>query len=100
MRQRSFSVHDSKAKAYLPPFFCPEVGQASRLFCDLVNQEGHQFNAHPEDYCLFEIGLFDDNTALLEPFGPEIVITGMQAAASGTAVKSDPSRPFLVEESQ
>ncbi len=79
MRHRVFSVLDTKAKAFLPPFTCPEVGIATRLFGDMVNEPKHQFARHPEDYSLFEIGLFDDSSALVEPFGPEMVITGLQA---------------------
>ena len=44
----------------------------------MVNEPGHQFAKHPEDYSLYEIGLFDNSTALLEPFGPEMVITATQ----------------------
>jgi len=78
MRVRSFAVYDTKAKAYLPPFFFSEVGQAHRLFSDAVNDPKHVFGTHPEDYSLFEIGLYDDVTAKLEPFGPELIVTGLQ----------------------
>lgn len=63
MKYHMFSVYDEKAKAYLPPFILPEVGMATRTFGDCVNNEEHQFGMHPEDYTLFEIAIFDDESA-------------------------------------
>jgi len=65
MNLRIFVVFDSKARAYLPPFFMPEAGQAVRVFADCCNDDGHQFGKHPEDYTLFEIGTFDDHEGKL-----------------------------------
>jgi len=62
-----FSVYDSKAEAYLPPFFMQSEGQARRIFGDCCNDEGHQFGKHPEDYTLFEIAEFDDGSAVVTP---------------------------------
>ena len=58
-----YTVYDLKAEAYLPPFFMQNNGTAIRSFADAVNKEGHEFNAHPEDYVLFEIGEYDDKKA-------------------------------------
>jgi len=58
-----FTVYDAKAEAYLPPFILPKISMAKRTFSDCVNSNDHQFGAHPEDYTLFTIGTFDDETA-------------------------------------
>lgn len=55
-----FSIYDSKAEAYLPPFILPKQAQAKRAFADCVNSESHQFGANPADYTLFELGTFND----------------------------------------
>ncbi len=65
MNFRIFCVFDSKARAYLPPFFLPEAGQAVRSFKDACNDKAHAFGQHPEDYTLFEIGTFDDREGKL-----------------------------------
>ena len=65
MNHRIFVVFDSKAVAFLPPFFMPEAGQAVRVFSDMVNDDSHAFGKHPEDYTLFEIGTFDDREGKL-----------------------------------
>lgn len=62
-----FSVYDQKAEAFLPPFMMPKAQQAQRIFSDCVNSSDHQFAAHPEDYTLFHIGNFDDESGVLHP---------------------------------
>ena len=61
MKHKIFSIYDTKAEAYLPPFFVHQEALALRAFSDAVNTEGHQFNMHPGDYTLFNIGAWDDN---------------------------------------
>ncbi len=68
MIQHIMTVYDNKAKAYLPPFFLPAVGMASRTFADCVNSDDHQFGRHPQDYTLFELGTFEDNKATFDIF--------------------------------
>lgn len=58
-----FSVYDAKAQAYLPPFFLPNRPMAIRNFGDCLKNKKHAFGVHPEDYTMFEIGEFNDNTA-------------------------------------
>lgn len=88
MTQQVFTVYDSKAEQYLAPFVTNTVGVAERMFSELVNQDGHQFNRHPEDYTLYRIGTFDSHDAVLAP-------SPMTAIA--TAISLLRSRPQLVE---
>lgn len=62
-----FAVHDTKAKAFLQPFYSPSAGSALRAFGDAVNEKQCPFNKHPSDYMLYEIGSYDDSTASLDP---------------------------------
>ena len=62
MQHSMFSIYDTKAQAYLPPFILPNVQMAQRVFGDCVNSEDHQFSKHPEDYTLMQLGHWDDNT--------------------------------------
>lgn len=55
-----FSVYDSKANAYMQPFFSPTAGTALRAFETIANEEGHEFCKHAADYTLFEIGEWDE----------------------------------------
>jgi hypothetical protein len=65
MNLKMFTVRDSKAEAYLTPFFLPNRGMAARVFGDCVGDRNHQFARHPEDHSLFELGDFDDVTGAI-----------------------------------
>lgn len=62
MKTRMFAIYDVKAQMYNAPFFMPSVGMAIRAFSDLVNDAQSMVAKHPEDYQLFEVGGFDDNS--------------------------------------
>lgn len=63
MIQHVFTVFDSKAAAYLLPFYAQTKGVAIRNFTEAVNNPEHQFAKHGEDYTLFELGFYDDINA-------------------------------------
>lgn len=56
-----FSVYDSKAEAYMQPFFFNSRGQAVRAFSDTANDPKSQLNRHAGDFTLFEVGEYDDS---------------------------------------
>lgn len=58
MKTNVFTVYDSKAEAYLPPFFVNTKGEAIRAFSDCCNDKNHQFGQHAADYTLFELGSY------------------------------------------
>lgn len=62
-----YSVYDSKAECYLTPFFAPTAGVALRMFTQAAQDENHEFHKHAEDYTLFEIGEFDQDSAAILP---------------------------------
>lgn len=66
MKHNVFAIYDSKANAYLPPFFLPTVAMAVRVFSDCVNSDSHQFGLHPQDYTLFHLGIWDDATSAFD----------------------------------
>lgn len=63
-----FTVFDSKAEAYLPPFFLGSTGLAIRSFTDTVNGTDNNIAQHPEDYTLFELGEYDDANAIINQY--------------------------------
>lgn len=78
MKIEVYSVYDKAAKAFLQPFFSNARGLALRSFMDAVADEKHQFARHAEDYTLFCIGQFHDETGELLPCMPEKVITALE----------------------
>lgn len=64
MKRAVCAVYDSAVNTYGQPFFVPAVGAALRSFVDEVNRKAqdNQLNAHPEDFVLFHLADFDDET--------------------------------------
>lgn len=63
---RCFTIYDSKAELYLPPFYFTTIGQAIRAFTNTVNTGDTEINRHPADFTLFDIGTFDNCTGLFQ----------------------------------
>lgn len=63
MKFKLFAIYDDKVQAYTVPFAKPTVGSGIRTFDDLVNNPESDIGRHPEDYTLFLIGEYDDQTA-------------------------------------
>lgn len=56
------SVKDRAVDAYNRPFYVPTIGAAIRSFTDEVNRKDSEMQAHPEDYDLYDMGTFCDQT--------------------------------------
>lgn len=72
MKLIAFSVHDSKAKAFVQPFFTPTQATGLRSFRAAVNDPSTMFSRHAGDYTLFEIGEFYIETGILKPHNVHI----------------------------
>lgn len=66
MKTQVFSIHDSKAEAFIQPFFSATIKTAMREFEQAVNTVDHQFNRFAGDYTLFHLGSFDSSTGRFE----------------------------------
>lgn len=62
---KMFSVFDQKALAFMPPFSTPRTEQAIRSFTECANDPAHGFCRSPQDYTLYELGSFNDETAIV-----------------------------------
>lgn len=82
MKLNVYSIFDSKAKAYLPPFYLHTHGLAERAFGDCINSRDHQFSKNPADYTLFHLGTFEDDCALFDTFAPVSLGNGLEFVVS------------------
>lgn len=74
-----FSVRDLAVGAFMNPFLAPSKGAAVRSFMDEVNREGSEMYKHPEDYELYSVGKFDDESGVVESFAkPELVMRAVE----------------------
>jgi len=63
-----FSVHDSKAEAFIQPLFAPTIAVGKRMFEAAVNDESTEFHRYAGDYTLFAIGEFETESGILYPY--------------------------------
>ena len=57
-----FAIYDTKAEAYMTPFYLQNDKMALRVFADCCNDPDHTFGRNPEDYILFKLGQFNVQT--------------------------------------
>lgn len=66
MISKMFSIRDSKAEIYGNPFFQKSHGEAERNFKTLTNDGLSTVNKYPEDFDLYYLGMYDDQTGKTE----------------------------------
>lgn len=94
MIQKVFAVYDSKACAFLQPFFSDAAGSAIRAFGDAANEDKSPISRHPGDYQLYEIGSFDNSSAMLTPVIPTRLL-GCAADFVTVKVSKDIGVPYV-----
>lgn len=65
-----FSVYDSKARVYSQPFFAHNIAVAVRMFQSTIADANTNLAKHPEDYSLFHLACFNDETGAFTPRTP------------------------------
>lgn len=86
-----FSIYDSKAEAYMAPFFANTIGIALRNFELSATEGSHPFHQFPGDFTLFQIAEFDEQSG---------VITALEAHYNlGNAIQFTSGRPIGPDES-
>jgi len=78
-------VRDRAAEAFARPMFLPSVGTAIRSFTDEVNRNNEEniMHHHPDDFELYDVGVFDDSNCKFELYDqPKLLVTGKQVKTS------------------
>lgn len=71
------SVRDAAINCFLAPFTAKSTNQAARMFGDAINDTNSEMRKHPEDYDLFVVGEFEEETGELLPRDkPELIVRG------------------------
>ena len=60
-----YAIKDNAIEAFGQPFFVKAQGQAVRMFKDEANNPESQIHKHAEDFELWHIGEFDEQTGTL-----------------------------------
>lgn len=76
MRFLLFSIYDRKAGVFLSPFPSRAVIDAERSIVASFRDnslQGTPVAAHPEDFALYMIGQFDDETGSIDPHNAQMI---------------------------
>lgn len=60
------AIKDRALNAFLPPFHMPAQAQAVREFGDAINKTENPMHNHPDDYDLYCLGIWDDESGRFE----------------------------------
>lgn len=84
MKLKMFSVFDSKAAFFGQVFMEHSEGVAFRSFTDSCNSDDPRngFALHPEDYSLFYLGEFDNETGEFDSVKPRNMVTASAVRVS------------------
>ena len=68
-----YTIYDTKALIWNPPFNMRTDVEAIRAFASTANDLSTSINAHPADYALYRIGTFDDSNGEIKSTPPEML---------------------------
>lgn len=74
MKYMICAVRDTAVDAFMRPFVVQHVGAAIRGFGDECANPQSVFGQHPDDFLLFHIGTFDEDTGLVESLPQAIML--------------------------
>lgn len=79
---------DKKAASYLTPFFVTRGELGIRSFSSAVNgAPGSAIADHPEDFALYQLGTYNDDSGKLNPFAePVHVVEAVKLKKDRTGV--------------
>ncbi|AXH78181.1 MAG: nonstructural protein [Microviridae sp.] len=78
MRYKVCSIRDRAADVYSQPMFFNSIGGAVRAFGDEVKRvaDNNNLHKHPEDFDLYLVAEFDDESGEFIPQVPKMVAVG------------------------
>lgn len=80
------SIFDVKSGLYSRPFPQQNAAVAVRGFKDEVNRQdpANDMYKHPEDFKLYQHGVFDDQDGSLVGIDPQLLVTGTECINGGS----------------
>lgn len=80
MLHKVYSIRDAKAEYFTPPFYKKTHGEAERDFRTLVKDEKSTVNKYPDDYDLYYLGEYNDETGVIKSLDtPQHILKAVQA---------------------
>lgn len=87
---KMYCIYDRKSQIHMPPNYCHNTGHALRVFTDIFRKSDTILNRYSEDFQVFEVGTFDDQTAEIKAVKPYLICTGSDLLTSQATGTRDP----------
>jgi hypothetical protein len=79
MTLKTYAIRDAKAEVFNTPFYQKTHGEAERSFKQLVSDAQSMVSKFPDDYDLYYLGEYDDQTGKLHPIDtPQHIVKAVQ----------------------
>jgi len=72
MKQPVIAIYDRKTALFDTPIMVRHVGTAIREFETLKSKPETKYGLNPEDYQMFQVALYDDETGAFENVAPHV----------------------------
>ena len=89
MNLKIYAVKDVQADAFMQPIIRPNEEVSVRDFTHAVTAADSPMSANADDYILYEIGDWDDESGYVIPCDPRIVITGTFAVKESRIISRE-----------
>lgn len=86
MELRAYAIYDGKAAAFNTPFFMATDALAIRAAQDTVRDKTTIFSRHPDDFVLYQVGVFNDQTGELLGYSPAIHVVAFAELVASEAL--------------
>lgn len=82
MEVKVYSIKDAKAGYFHSPIFANNPAQAQRTFHSIVNDPQSPISKYPEDYSLWQLGVWDNVTGFIKGQEPSHLCTAMDVVST------------------
>ncbi len=92
MRLELFSLYDTKAVAFVVPFFLPNVALAVRAIVGMRRDEKSVLHSNPGDFVLYRLGSWNDHSAAFELVVPPerlVLVSEIEGESNEAKVGND-----------
>ncbi len=89
MKMNIYAIFDTASGTYWKPIYARSDEEIKRSFKGAADNAESDIGAHPEDYSIFRLGTFDDNTAKIQIEDRECIETALEAVARSRQVTKE-----------
>lgn len=87
MKLEIYTIRDKKTDVYNTPFFQRSVEEAMRTIADAANDERTHLAKFPDDFEIYRLGSFNDNSGKIDPVIPTFVCSVSSLKVSTQSVE-------------